>query len=227
METALPTIAIIGGTGALGVALARRLAGGGYSVIVGSRDVDRARAVAATLSAQAGRSVGADRNAAAASAADIVILTVPYAAHSGAIQEIRAFVAGKLVVDTTVPLTPRVMRVQLPEEGSAAVAAQRILGTRVVSAFHNVAAQKLAAADLIDCDVLVFGDAAEDRETVIRLVEACGLRGLHGGALANSAAAEALTSVLIFINRAYAVNGAGIRITGELRPNRPRSREGS
>jgi NADPH-dependent F420 reductase len=111
------------------------------------------------------------------------------------------------------------MRVQLPPEGSAAARAQKLLGegVRVVSAFHNVAAHKLATDAVVDCDVLVFGDQKEAREPVIALAAAAGLRGLHGGALANSAAAEALTSVLIFMNRTYSVDGAGLRITGELK----------
>jgi NADPH-dependent F420 reductase len=116
-------------------------------------------------------------------------------------------------------MPPRVMRVQLPAEGSAAQRAQRLLGegVRVVSAFHNVAAHKLATDAPVDCDVLVFGDERAARDVAIRLVEACGLRGLHAGALANSAAAEALTSVLIFLNKHYAADGAGLRITGELK----------
>jgi NADPH-dependent F420 reductase len=106
--------------------------------------------------------------------------------------------------------------VQLPAETSAALAAQRRLGeaARVVAAFHNVAANKLQADTPIDCDVLVFGDAPEDRATVIALAEAAGLRGIHAGPLANAVVAEALTSVLIGINRHYKVAGAGIRITG-------------
>ena len=101
--------------------------------------------------------------------------------------------------------------------------AQRLLGpsARVVSAFHNVAAHKLATDAVVDCDVLVFGDERAARDTVVRVVEACGLRGLHGGALANSAAAEALTSVLIFLNKQYSVDGAGLRVTGALKALAP------
>jgi len=84
----------------------------------------------------------------------------------------------------------------------------------VVSAFHNVAAHKLATADKIDCDVLVFGDDPKDREIVVTLATAMGLDAVHAGPLANSVAAEALTSVLIGINRSYKVDGAGVRITG-------------
>ena len=149
------------------------------------------------------------------------MITVPFASHDAILAEIRESVAGKVVIDATVPLVPpRVARVQLPPDDSAAVAAQKALGeaARVVSAFHNVAALKLQKGEPIDCDVLVFGDKPEDREVAIRLAEAAGLRALHAGPLANSAAAEALTSVLIGINRTYKVEGAGIRITG-IRPS--------
>jgi NADPH-dependent F420 reductase len=112
------------------------------------------------------------------------------------------------------------MRVQLPAEGSAAAKAEKQLGqgVTVVSAFHNVAAHKLAQDVDVGCDVLVFGDDKAARAQVVALADAMGLRGLHGGALVNSAAAEALTSVLIFLNKNYKVDGAGIRITGELVP---------
>ena len=110
------------------------------------------------------------------------------------------------------------MRVQMPEEGSAAARAAGFLGedVRVVSAFHNVAAHKLMQDIDVGCDVLVFGDDKAARGEVIGLVDACGLRGIHAGALVNSAAAEAMTSILIFINKTYKVDGAGIRVTGTL-----------
>ena len=217
---ALPTLAVLGGTGHLGRALARRWVLAGYPVILGSRDAARAADAAAGLAAECRTSVRGLANRDAAHAAEIVVVTVPWATQQGVLEDVRSAVTGKLVVDTTVPLVPpRVMRVQLPREGSAAVRAQQILGAEVtvVSAFHNVAAHKLAQSAAVDCDVLVFGDQKEPRERVIALAAAAGLRGIHGGALANSAAAEALTSVLIFINKTYAVDGAGLRITGELR----------
>ena len=85
---------------------------------------------------------------------------------------------------------------------------------RVVSAFHNVGAAKLHAFGRAECDVLVFGDDKEARNKVVELAGAVATRGIAGGSLANSAAAEALTSVLIWINRHYKVAGAGIAITG-------------
>ena len=209
------TIAIVGGTGNLGAALARRLAKAGRTVIIGSRAAETAQAAAAKL----GFGLTGAANADAAARADIVLVTVPFAAQEATLADIAPHVRGKIVVDTTVPLMPpRVMRVQLPAEGSAAQRAQRLLGEGVtmVSAFHNVAAHKLATDEKIACDVLVFGDDKAARAKVVELATQAGLRGLHGGALANSAAAEALTSVLIFLNKTYAVDGAGIEITGSL-----------
>lgn len=217
----MTSIALIGGTGALGAAIARRLAKAGESVILGSRDPAKAAAAASALQAETGRPVQGFGNAEAAAAASIIIVTVPFASQETTLAEIAAGCRGKIVVDTTVPLMPpKVMRVQLPLEGSAAVRAQKLLGegVTVVSAFHNVAAHKLATDAPVECDVLVFGDERAAREQVLRLVAQCGLRGLHGGALVNSAAAEALTSVLIFLNKTYAVDGAGVRITGQLTP---------
>jgi NADPH-dependent F420 reductase len=217
----MTSIALIGGTGALGAAIARRLAKAGESVIVGSRDSSKAATAAAALQAETGRPVQGLGNAEAAAAASIIIVTVPFASQEATLADIAAGCRGKIVVDTTVPLMPpKVMRVQLPSEGSAAVRAQKLLGdgVTVVSAFHNVAAHKLATDAPVECDVLVFGDERAAREQVLRLVTQCGLRGLHGGALVNSAAAEALTSVLIFLNKTYAVDGAGVRITGSLTP---------
>ncbi|UZW53685.1 NADPH-dependent F420 reductase [Sphingobium sp. JS3065] len=208
-------IAVVGGTGKLGAAIARRLAKAGRKVIIGSRSAENAENTAAEL----GFGLTGKINADAASAGDIVIVTVPFAAQDATLAEIKPHVQGKIVVDTTVPLIPpKVMRVQLPAEGSAAVKAQHALGegVTVVSAFHNVAAHKLIIDQDIGCDVLVFGDDKTTRAKVVELANAAGLRGIHGGALVNSAAAEAMTSLLIFINKTYQVDGAGIKITGNL-----------
>lgn len=212
-------IAMVGGTGHLGAALARRWVQAGLEVVIGSRDPARALETAATLARGLGRPVESASNREAAARAAVVVVTVPYAAQADTLTDIRPVVSGKIVIDTTVPLVrPKVMRVQLPPEGAAAMRAQRLLGAdvTVVSAFHNLAAHKLGRDERVDCDVLVFGDSRNARTRVVRLVSAAGLRGLHGGALINSAAAEALTSVLIFINKTYAVDGAGVRITGDL-----------
>lgn len=208
-------IAIIGGTGKLGAAIARRLAKAGHAVLIGSRSAESAEAAAAEL----GFGLTGHANADAARDADLIIVAVPFGAQGATLAEIAPYCAGKIVVDTTVPLVPpKVMRVQLPPEGSAAQRAQLRLGegVRVVSAFHNVAAHKLATDDKIECDVLVFGDDKAAREKIVGLAEDMDLRAFHAGALCNSAAAEALTSILIFINKNYDAGDAGIRITGKL-----------
>ena len=139
------------------------------------------------------------------------------AAVDRALSEIKPVMDGKILVDAVVPLVPpKVSVVQLPAAGSPAVVAQRLLGpgARVAAAFHNIGAKKLQGGEKVDCDVLVFSDDAAAREQVIALADVVATRGVDGGALANAVAAEALTSVLIAINRRYKIPGAGIRITG-------------
>jgi 8-hydroxy-5-deazaflavin:NADPH oxidoreductase len=222
------TIAVLGGTGQEGGGLALRFAKSGHRVILGSRSAARAVERAAEMNVRLGRDAvsGAD-NKAAATAADTVILTVPYAAQRATVEEVRDALSGKILIDATVPLMPpKVSRVQLPPGGSAAAAIQALLGdaVRVVSAFQNVSAHHLNDLDHdVDCDVLVCGDDAAARETVIGLAAAIGLTAWHAGPIVNSAAAEALTSVMIFINRHYKSPGSGIRVTGVSAPAQPRA----
>jgi hypothetical protein len=218
----LPVLAILGGTGDLGTGLARRWAQAGYQVIIGSRTLEKAQAAVADLrEVMAERGVGsvtvqAMANLDAATAADIVTLTVPFSHQADTLESVRGALQGKILIDVTVPLMPpRVARVQLPPQGSAGQIAQELLGEEVavVSAFQNVAAAHLQEGRGVDCDVLVSGNKKEAREAVIKLVEAAGMRGFHAGMINNAAAAEALTSVLISINKQYGCH-AGIRITG-------------
>jgi 8-hydroxy-5-deazaflavin:NADPH oxidoreductase len=195
----LPVLAILGGTGDLGTGLARRWAQAGYQVIIGSRTLEKAQAAVADLrEVMAERGVGsvtvqAMANLDAATAADIVTLTVPFSHQADTLESVRGALQGKILIDVTVPL--------LGEE------------VAVVSAFQNVAAAHLQEGKGVDCDVLVSGNKKEAREAVIKLVEAAGMRGFHAGMINNAAAAEALTSVLISINKQYGCH-AGIRITG-------------
>lgn len=217
-STAIRSIAVIGGTGALGGGLAWRWARAGYAIHLGSRDRAKAEIAARELAARLpGRDISGHDNRSAAAAGDLVVLTVPFAHQRPVLEDIRAVLAGKILVDTTVPLMPpKVMRVQLPKEGCAALIAQGIVGaeTQVVSAFQNIAADVLAADRTPECDVLVAGDKAEARAVVVALAQEAGFRAWHAGALANSAAMEALTSVLIFLNKHYRAAHAGIRLTG-------------
>ena len=213
------TIAVLGGTGQEGGGLALRWARVGHHVILGSRDGAKAAAAAADMKARLGEArVSGDSNKAAARAADIVVLTVPFAAQRATVEDVREALAGKILIDATAPLVPpKVARVQLPAGGSAVAAIQAMLGeeVKVVAAFQNVSAHHLHDLDhAIDCDVLVCGDDPEARETAIGLAADIGLRGVHAGPIVNSAAAEALTSILIAMNMRYKVPGTGIRITG-------------
>lgn len=218
----LPVLAILGGTGDLGTGLARRWAQAGYQVIIGSRTQEKAEAAVADLrEVMAERGVAevtvqAMENLAAAHAADIVTLTVPFSHQTGTLELVKPALQGKILIDVTVPLVPpKVARVQLPEQGSAGQIAQELLGEEVavVSAFQNVAAAHLQEGMGVECDVLVSGNKKAARESVISLVEAAGMRGFHAGMINNSAAAEALTSVLITINKQYGCH-AGIKISG-------------
>lgn len=209
------TVAILGGTGALGSGLARRLSRAGYAIIIGSRDAEKATTAAAEYGPNATGATYQD----AAAKADILILTVPFASHDAVLNDIREPAQGKVLIDATAPLAPpKVWRVQLPAEGSAAQRTQNSLGeaVKVVSAFQNVGARHLHEDHEIDCDVLVAGDDADAVATAMQIVTDVGLRPIKAGPLANAAAAEALTSILIQINRTYKVPEAGIRITGLL-----------
>ena len=215
--TSRPKLAIIGGTGDLGSGLARCWSKAGYPVILGSRTAEKARESAAAFAAEGFAGITGAGNAEAAAEGDIAIVAVPFANFATTLADIREAVKGKIVVSAVVPLMPpKVSVVQLPAEGSAALIARASVdeSTRVVGAFHNVGSQKLHGGGKADCDVLVFGDDVEARRAVIELANAVSNRGVDGGALANAAAAEALTSVLISINRTYKVKAAGIAITG-------------
>lgn len=216
------SVAVIGGTGALGNGLAWRLARAGHTVIIGSRSAEKAQHAAAEMETGDGTPpVRGMDNAAAAAAAEIVLVTVPYANHAAILAEIRDASQGKILINASVPLAPPdIAAVWMPPEGSAAQASQRILGDRVsvVAAFQNVAARKLKKDGVIDCDILVCADQKTARATVIALIESIGMRALDAGPLANAVAAEALTPVLININRNYKIAGAGIRITGVPKP---------
>lgn len=214
-------IAILGGTGDLGTGLARRWVQAGYPVIIGSRTQEKAEAAVENMSEVMGErgiddvNVRAMENLEAAKSADIVAITVPFSHHASTLEYIKPAMQGKILIDVTVPLVPpKVARVQLPEQGSAGQIAQELLGedVNVVSAFQNVAAHHLQEGHGLNCDVLVCGNKKVARAKVIELVEAAGMRGIHAGPINNAAAVEAMTSVLIFINKQYKCH-SGVKIT--------------
>jgi NADPH-dependent F420 reductase len=210
-------LGIVGGTGKLGSGLAQRWARAGHAIAIGSRDPAKARAHAEALRAE-GLVVEGGDNFWAAGEGEIVVVTVPYAAHADTIRGIAAAVAGKVLVDTTVPLAPpKVSRVHLPAGQSAALEAQAMVGagTPVVAALHHVSATHLAdPAHAIECDVLVAADDAPAKARAIGLMRDLGLRGLDAGPLVNAIALESLTPVLIHLNRTYKSPGAGVLFSG-------------
>ncbi|MBN1966962.1 MAG: NADPH-dependent F420 reductase [Anaerolineae bacterium] len=213
------TIAVLGGTGKEGSGLAVRWAASGYNVIIGSRSAERGQQKAAELNALLGgdylKGMG---NVEAAEQANLIVLSVPYAAHAATLESVRTAVQGKILVDVTVPLKEGKVREVHPPEGlSAALEAQAMLGdeVRVVAAFQNISAEHLAdPAHTVACDVLVCGNDKAAKAEVLKLVEAARMRGFDAGALRNAIAVESLTPLLIQLNIRYKGKGAGIRITG-------------
>ena len=215
----LLTIAVLGGTGKEGKGLAYRWAKAGYKVLIGSRTPEKAVTVASEIIEllEGSSSVVGASNLEAAQLADIVVMTVPYAAHRDTIESVKDVVQGKLFIDVTVPLVPpKVTKVQMPSAGSAAQEAKAILGenVQVIAAFQNVSHEHLLEDGDIGCDVLVTGSSKEARVEALTLVEAAGLTGWDAGPIENSVVVEGLTSVLININKQYGSTHAGIRITG-------------
>ncbi len=216
---------MIGGTGDEGYGLALRWAKQGYEVVIGSRDAEKARSAANKIKDAAGKNsrVTGLVNPEAASKADVVVVTVPFAALIDTIKSIRASLRpGQIVVNVTVPLETAVggsaTRTIEVWDGSAGTLASRLLPkeVRLVSAFNNVSAEMLNDLSRdVDCDVLVCGGDAEAKKTVIDLARAIpGVRALDAGPLENSRIVEQLTVLLVSLNIRYGVKTAGLRITG-------------
>ena len=213
------TIAILGGTGDLGTGLAIRWSKAGYKIVIGSRTLTKAQAAVADLEKLSPTTpAAAMENADAAAEGDIVVLTVPAEHQISTLETVKSGLLGKILIDVTVPLVPpKVGTVQLPPEGSAGKRAQDFLGddVQVVTAFQNVAAHLLKEDVKIECDVLVAGNKRSARDKVIQLAQQAGMTGWHAGPIENSAAAEALTSVLIQINRRHDIAHSGLQIVGQ------------
>ena len=218
-EPLLLTIAVLGGTGKEGKGLAYRWAKAGYKVLIGSRSSERAVSAASEIMEmlEGDSSLVGTSNLEAAQLADIVVITVPYAAHRETLEGVKDMLKGKILIDATVPLVPpKVSKVQMPAAGSAAQEAKEIVGegVEVVAAFQNISHELLLTDDDVECDVLVTGTSKDARTEALRLVEAAGLTGWDAGPIENSVVIEGLTSVLININKQYGSTYAGIKITG-------------
>ena len=225
------TIAVLGGTGAQGRGLARRFAEAGLAVVLGSRDADRAEETAAGLmdalnpvdrgghlTGPTLGSITGDSNPTAATVGDIVIVAVPWAGHASLLCEVRAELAGKVVVDCVNPLgfdEHGAYALEVPEGSAAEQAAGILAESTVVGAFHNISAVLLEDPALrsIGTDVLVLGDDRAATDLIQELAAVIpGVRGIYGGRLRDAHQVEAFTANLISVNRRYRAH-AGVRVT--------------
>jgi NADPH-dependent F420 reductase len=213
-------LAILGGTGTLGFGLAIRFCASGHDVVIGSRDAARATAVAERLKLH--NATGA-ANADAARSADMVVLAVPHEGHADLVGSLAGVLAGKIVVDATVPMGPGNTYIP-PAAGSAAAETHALVpSARVVAAFHTLSGRLCADKERpLDQDVLVCGDDPEARARVIDLVNSIGARGVDAGGLAYASTIEALAVLVIALNIKYKRRNLGVRIAHLPADARPR-----
>ncbi|HEY7558343.1 MAG TPA: NADPH-dependent F420 reductase [Candidatus Binatia bacterium] len=209
------TVAIVGGTGNLGGALALRLGAPGVKVIIGSRDAQKAQNAVETLrpKMRAGDLEGMT-NQQAVKDADFVVIAIPYEGQAQMIQDLKGQVAGKIIIDSVVPLNK--VKPFVPPAGSALQEAQQILGDEapVIGALHNVSAVDLGDVDSSLGDVLVCGDNAEAKQKVMDIIRRIGARAFDAGPASNAYVIEGITGVIIYLNRKYKSKHGSIKITG-------------
>jgi NADPH-dependent F420 reductase len=208
-------VAIVGGTGNLGGALALRLGAPGVKIIIGSRDAEKAKKAVEALkpNLRAGEIEGTT-NQEAVKGADYVVIAVPYEGHAQMVRDVKGQVTGKIIIDTVVPLNKG--KPFVPPAGSALQEAQQILADEapVVGALHNVSAVDLGDVDSPLGDVLVCGDKSDAKEKVMEIIRRIGARAFDGGPATNAYVIEGLTGVIIFLNRKYKSKHGSIRIVG-------------
>jgi len=215
------SVGIIGGTGPMGQGLAARLGHAGLTVLLGSRDPQRAEDAASEIRAritQRAGSVHGGTNPEAAAYGDLSLLTVPYQAGWPILTQLEELLQGRVLVSTAAPMEfrgglPHPVR---PAAGSAAEEVARLCpGTLVVGAFHTVSAPALGRlAASLDEDVLVTSDHPAAKTLVAELIRQIpGLQPVDGGGLVNASFSEGLTPFLIRLNRLHHAT-TGIRITG-------------
>ena len=223
------TVAVIGGSGALGFGLSLRWAIAGTPIIIGSRDAGRAEEAAARVVERAREAGASDPrveglpNEEAASGANTVVLAVPFRNQSETLANLRGALQPQTVlVDTTVPLAAaiggRATRTLGVWQGSAAQQAEEMVprAVTVVSALHTVSAAALSDPSIeMDEDVLVAGDDRKSKDDVSELIRRIpGLRPVDCGDLERARILEQITPLLISINARHKIKHSGIRITG-------------
>lgn len=209
------SVAIVGGTGNLGTALALRLGAPGVKIIIGSRETEKAKRVVESLKPdlRAGEIEG-KANRDAVQEAEFVVIAVPYEGHAKIVEELRGQLAGKILIDAVVPL--KKIRPFVPAAGSALQEAQQILGDEapVVGALHNISAVDLQNSEASLGDVLVCGDNEEAKQKVMEIIRRIGARAFDAGPASLAYVVEGLTGVLIHLNRKHKSKHGSIRITG-------------
>jgi len=216
-------IAVIGGTGPAGMGLALRWARAGESIIIGSRDAQRAQRAAAAIQQRVGAqaNVSSMENSAACAAADILMLTVPFEGQAALLKQLKpAMTEGSILIDATVPLAAsvggRASRTIGVWQGSAAQQAAELVpkGVSLVAAFHNVSAELLNGDAPLDGDVIVCSNDSDAAQLTRELASKIpGVRAVDGGPLENARIVEQITALLIGMNIRHKGH-AGIRITG-------------
>ena len=216
-------IAVIGGTGPAGMGLALRWARAGETIIIGSRDAQRAQIAASSTQFKAGSqsNVTGMENRAACAAADILMLTVPFEGQAALLKQLKnSITPGSILIDATVPLASaiggRASRPLGVWQGSAAQQAAELVpkGVSVVAAFHNISAELLNGDTPLDCDVVVCSDDPDAGQLTRELAAKIpGVRAIDGGKLENARIVEQITALLIGLNIRHKGH-AGVRITG-------------
>lgn len=213
-------LAFVGGTGPEGLGIAARMAKAGHSVAIGSRSQERGEQGAATIrEAVPGAEASGGENGDVVADADVVLLTFPYEGQAATLDALAPALEGKIVCNVVAPLDFQkgvgAVALDVPGGSAAQEAAAQLPGSRVVSAFQNLAAEKLMELDKpVEADILVCGRDQEAKEIVIGLANQIeGARGLDGGGLSQSRYVEMLTALLVNINRRYKARSS-IRIVG-------------
>jgi NADPH-dependent F420 reductase len=219
MSNPNPSLAVIGGTGKEGSAIAARFAKAGVRTLIGSRDALRAQNTANTLNAQFKiNNVEGYTNREATAKADIVLLAVPYDGMKPILEDIKPAAAGKVIINIASSLdAEKKSRARINPAGSIAAEIQSFFGetTKVVDAFQNISPEQLEKFDeKIETDVLVVGADRETRDMIIGLIKKVGIDAFDAGMIQNAVIVETMTAALIAINIRYKVKGAGIRIIG-------------
>ena len=219
MSTPNLSLAVIGGTGSEGSAIAARFAKAGVRVLIGSRDAMKAQNTANIINTKFGsKNVEGYSNRDAAAKADVVLLSIPYDGMKPILEDLKTAVQGKIVINIASSLDPeRKSRAKLNPKGSITAEVQEFFGegAKVVAAFQNISPEQLEKFDSkIETDVLVCGGDKEAREAVVAMIRKTGIEAFDAGVLANAVVVETMTAVLIYINIKYKMKGAGISLVG-------------